>query len=349
MGYRSIMVGTDGSQTATRAVRAAASLARSFMGARVQIVCAHGVGGVDEDGAGEVLRYAREAVRAEGVETTTHTGQGDPDSVITELAEQQDTDLIVVGSVGMGKARRFRLGGIAEQVAHGAPCDVLIVHTTEGDERKEPYRHVVIGTDGSATATEATRKGFELAEVTGATVTLVYVGDPLIGAIVLEQTAADRPGSATTLSRVEDGDPAERIVEVAGKDAADLVVVGNKGFAGARRYLLGSIPVKVAHEAPTDVLVAKTVGRSIDDLAPGHGGLVDVGGRKLAVFKGEDGSLVALSPRCQHLGCTVDWNDAEQTWDCPCHGSRYAREGEVIKGPAKKPLDREDLPEASGR
>ncbi|HEV3473832.1 MAG TPA: universal stress protein [Actinomycetota bacterium] len=347
MGYRSIMVGTDGSETATRAVRAATTLAKSFMGAQVQIVCAHGAGGVDEEVAKEVLRYAREAVRAQGLETRTHMRAGDPDSVITELAERQGADLIVVGNVGMGKARRFKLGGIAEQVAHGAPCDVLIVHTTEGDERTEPYRRVVIGTDGSATATEAARKGFELAEVTDATVTLVYVGDPLIGAIVLEQTAADRPGSATVNSRVEDGDPAERIVEIAGKDAADLVVVGNKGFAGARRYLLGSIPVKVAHESPTDVLVAKTVGRSIDDLAPGHGGLVDVGGRKLAVYKAEDGSVVALSPRCQHMGCTVDWNDADQTWDCPCHGSRYARDGEVIKGPAKKNLDREELVEPS--
>ena len=348
MGYRSIMVGTDGSETATRAVRAAAGLAKSFMGAEVQIVCAHGAG-VDEDTAKEVLRYAREMVRAEGLETRTHMRAGDPDSVITELAELRGADLIVVGNVGMGKARRFRLGAIAEQVAHGAPCDVLIVHTREGPERAEPYRHVVIGTDGSATATEATRKGFELAEVTGATVTLVYVGDPLIGAIVLEQTAADRPGAATVSSRVEDGDPAERIVDIAGKDAADLVVVGNKGLAGARRYLLGSIPAKVAHEAPTDVLVAKTVGRSIDDLAPGHGGLVDVGGRKLAVYKAEDGSLIALSPRCQHMGCTVDWNDPEQTWDCPCHGSRYSRDGEVIKGPAKKALDREELPEAFGR
>jgi Rieske Fe-S protein len=74
-----------------------------------------------------------------------------------------------------------------------------------------------------------------------------------------------------------------------------------------------------------------------------------VAGRRVAVYKAEDGSLIALSPRCQHMGCTVDWNDAEQTWDCPCHGSRYARDGAVIKGPAKKDLDREELPEAAER
>jgi Rieske Fe-S protein len=107
--------------------------------------------------------------------------------------------------------------------------------------------------------------------------------------------------------------------------------------------LLGSVPNQVAHEAPVDVLIAKTVGRTVDDLAPGHGGLVDVDGRRLAVYKAEDGSLVALSPRCTHMGCTVDWNDADATWDCPCHGSRYAKEGRVIQGPAKEDLDRASL------
>jgi nucleotide-binding universal stress UspA family protein/nitrite reductase/ring-hydroxylating ferredoxin subunit len=342
MGYRNVMVGTDGSETAAMAVGAAAAVARRF-GAVVQIVCAHG-GPVDESSAVEVLRYAREAVRSQGVETKTHMRAGEPAEVMKGLAEQHGIDVIVVGNVGMGRARRFRLGGIAEEVAHEAPCDVLIVHTR--DEQADPegqYRHLLVGTDGSATATEAARKGFELAEILGADVTLVHVGDPLVGAVVLDDTARGRPGSAEVHTEALEGDPAGRIVERAGKGDVDLVVVGNKGMAGPRRYLLGSVPSKVAHESPVDVLIAKTVGRTVDDLAPGHGGLVDVQGRRLAVYKAEDGSLILLSPRCQHMGCTVDWNDAERTWDCPCHGSRYKFDGGVIRGPAKKNLDRVDL------
>jgi nucleotide-binding universal stress UspA family protein/nitrite reductase/ring-hydroxylating ferredoxin subunit len=348
VAYRTIMVGTDGSTTAERATRAATRLA-GRLGAQLRIVTAFG-GNLDQAAATAVLRDARGVVRAQGVETKTHLQQGSPDEVITALAEREGADLIVVGNVGMGKASRFRLGGIAEQVAHGAPCDVLIVHTREDRPDAGAYRNVLTGTDGSATASEAARKAFELAEMLDASVTLIHVGDPLLGAIVLEQTAKDRPGAATVRTEaMEDGDPADRIIEVASRGDVDLVLVGNKGIAGARRYLLGSIPSKVAHGSPADVLIAKTVGRTLDDIAPGHGGLVDVEGRRVAVYKAEDGSVISLSPRCQHMGCTVDWNDAEQTWDCPCHGSRYARDGEVIKGPAKKSLDREQLPEPYGR
>jgi Rieske Fe-S protein len=201
-----------------------------------------------------------------------------------------------------------------------------------------------VGPDGSATASEAARKGFELAEILGADVTLVHVGDPLVGAVVLEEAAKSRPGAAAVRGETLEGDPAGRIVEVAGRGEIDLVVVGNKGLAGTRRYILGSVPAKVAHESPVDVLIAKTVGRTVDDLAPGHGGLVDAGGRRLAVYRAEDGTITALSPRCQHMGCTVDWNDADRTWDCPCHGSRYDWEGRVIKGPAKRDLDPASLP-----
>ncbi|MGH2709961.1 MAG: universal stress protein [Actinomycetota bacterium] len=342
MAYRTIMVGTDGSTTATRATRSATRLAQR-LGAQLQIVTAFG-GNLDQAAATAVLRDARAAVRAEGVETKTHLQQGSPDEVITRMADQMGADLILVGNVGMGKANRFRLGGIAEKVAHGAPCDVLIVHTREDRPDAGAYSNVLAGTDGSATATEATRKAFELAEILGASVTLLHVGDPLLGAITLEKATKDRPGEANVRTEtIEDGDPADRIIEVAGRGEVDLVLVGNKGLAGARRYLLGSIPSKIAHGSPVDVLIAKTVGRTLDDIAPGHGGLVDVEGRRVAVYKAGDGSVTALSPRCQHMGCTVDWNDSDKSWDCPCHGSRYKADGNVFQGPATKDLDREEI------
>jgi nucleotide-binding universal stress UspA family protein/nitrite reductase/ring-hydroxylating ferredoxin subunit len=342
MPYRRILVGTDGSETAAVALRTATGLAKR-VGGEVHIVCAHG-NGMDEKGAARVLSEARQTVRDQGVETKTHMRGGEPAPVVLDVADVQGADLIVVGNVGMGKARRFKLGGIAEQVAIASPCDLLIVHTKDREGTDGEYEHLLIGTDGSPTATEAARKGTELARAVGAEVTFVLVGDPLVGAVVLEEAAKAASGVQRVHTRTEDGDPAVRLVAAARDAHADLVVVGNKGMAGTRRYLLGSIPSRVAHGSPVDVLVAKTVGRSIDDLAPGHGGLVLVEGRRLAIYKAEDGSVISLSPRCQHMGCTVDWNDADRTWDCPCHGSRYRFDGAVIKGPATKDLDRAEQP-----
>jgi Rieske Fe-S protein len=99
----------------------------------------------------------------------------------------------------------------------------------------------------------------------------------------------------------------------------------------------------VAHYCPSDVLIVRTVGLGIDDIEPDHGGVVDVGGKRLAVYRDPSGQVTMLSPRCAHMGCTVDWNDADKTWDCPCHGSRYAKSGDLVRGPATKGLSKVDL------
>jgi glycine/D-amino acid oxidase-like deaminating enzyme/nitrite reductase/ring-hydroxylating ferredoxin subunit len=84
----------------------------------------------------------------------------------------------------------------------------------------------------------------------------------------------------------------------------------------------------------------------LEALEPGGGAVVRIGGETLAVSRDENGSLMAVSPRCTHLGCFVSWNRAEQTWDCPCHGSRYLANGTLIQGPAVSDLARRDVPPA---
>jgi Rieske Fe-S protein len=64
---------------------------------------------------------------------------------------------------------------------------------------------------------------------------------------------------------------------------------------------------------------------------------------KLAVYRDEQGSLHAVSAVCTHMGCLVEWNSAERTWDCPCHRSRFRTDGTVIHGPAKHNLERHEL------
>jgi glycine/D-amino acid oxidase-like deaminating enzyme/nitrite reductase/ring-hydroxylating ferredoxin subunit len=89
--------------------------------------------------------------------------------------------------------------------------------------------------------------------------------------------------------------------------------------------------------------------RSIDSLRPGEGDIVRHDGEKVAAYRDEDGSLVAVSTRCTHLGCQVSWNPAERSWDCPCHGSRFAPDGEVLHGPAVHRLERKPLDRTSTR
>ena len=83
----------------------------------------------------------------------------------------------------------------------------------------------------------------------------------------------------------------------------------------------------------------------VDSLSLGRGEIVQIDGKELAVAPDRDGSVHAVSPVCTHLGCLVAWNGAEGTWDCPCHGSRFAADGAVLEGPATEPLERFDLPE----
>jgi glycine/D-amino acid oxidase-like deaminating enzyme/nitrite reductase/ring-hydroxylating ferredoxin subunit len=81
-------------------------------------------------------------------------------------------------------------------------------------------------------------------------------------------------------------------------------------------------------------------GRASEDLAPGEGDIVSHDGHKVAGYRDADGRLHAVSTRCTHLGCQVRFNSAEDTWDCPCHGSRFSVDGEILNGPATRPLER---------
>jgi glycine/D-amino acid oxidase-like deaminating enzyme/nitrite reductase/ring-hydroxylating ferredoxin subunit len=86
---------------------------------------------------------------------------------------------------------------------------------------------------------------------------------------------------------------------------------------------------------------------ALDRLEPGQGAVVRVDGETMAVSRNEDGFLTAVSPRCTHLGCFVSWNRAEQSWDCPCHGSRFLPDGTVIEGPAVDDLASRQVPESA--
>jgi nucleotide-binding universal stress UspA family protein len=145
------------------------------------------------------------------------------------------------------------------------------------------FRSIVVGTDGSDTAGKAVDEAIDLAKALGASISLVSAYEPVPKARLREearQTPADiqwmvnpREEVDATLSDAADvvreaglevevcareGDPADAILDVAEERSADLIVIGNKGMTGARRFLLGSVPNKVSHHAPCSVLIVRT-------------------------------------------------------------------------------------------
>jgi nitrite reductase/ring-hydroxylating ferredoxin subunit len=89
---------------------------------------------------------------------------------------------------------------------------------------------------------------------------------------------------------------------------------------------------------------SQSIVHSLDSIEPGGGAVMNLGRGKIAVWKGDDGTPHAFSASCTHKGCTVTWNNADRTWDCPCHGSIFSCDGGVIHGPAVEPLPARKLP-----
>ena len=77
----------------------------------------------------------------------------------------------------------------------------------------------------------------------------------------------------------------------------------------------------------------------IDELPKGHGGIVEMDGKKVGAYKDEEGNIFVVSTRCPHLGCQLEWNPDEKSWDCPCHGSRFDYRGNLIDNPAQTNLE----------
>jgi Rieske Fe-S protein len=108
-----------------------------------------------------------------------------------------------------------------------------------------------------------------------------------------------------------------------------------KPLAQARRFVAEN--VDVAKQYAKDRLDRGEVG-SVAAVPRGEGRLVRVRGKMVAAYRAHDGRLQCFSAVCTHLGCHVQWNDAEASWDCPCHGSRFDTAGRVVNGPAVKAL-----------
>jgi nucleotide-binding universal stress UspA family protein/nitrite reductase/ring-hydroxylating ferredoxin subunit len=342
LAYRRIVVATDGSDSAETAERLAAALA-GVGGARLSIAHAYS----NPDRAKEAVARAVEIAEKEGALADVVLSTDAPDEAILTVASDTDADLIVIGSVGLATSDQL-FGSVPRRVVTHAPCDVLLTRPRNLSNREPgtaPYRRILIATDGSSTADRASRKGYALAHRLEASVTLVFVGHPKTGELVLKDTVASigEESGVTSAIEIRTGDPAREIVDAAAVEGYDLVVIGNRGLSGAKAMFLGSVPKDVAETAPCDVLVARTVAQNLEEIAPGEGGIVKLGDHKVAVYRDTKGKVTTLSAKCTHQGCTVKWDAGENGWLCPCHGSRYSPTGQVVNGPAERPLAPTDL------
>lgn len=119
------------------------------------------------------------------------------------------------------------------------------------------------------------------------------------------------------------------------------------------RLTLGKLPRAAAENVDYPLYLLKDWFKSGERsspsmLKPGEGAIFKIAGHRCAVSRDLRGELIVVTPICTHFGCCVHWNGTEHTWDCPCHGSRFGADGNVINGPAAVPLERYALIDALG-
>lgn len=265
-----VLVGTDGSPTAQRAVDAAGQVARALgvpitvatgwyrdhLDEMSEMTNAHGdrveAGATNSSWATDVVVDAAATLRTAGCEDVhTATPEGGPADALVKLSDEHPDTLVVVGTVGLGSTTERLLGNVPHQLTHHAHADLLLVSHADY-ATSESWKTVALATDGSATAGFAVDRGIALVAALGATSTLLTVATSEDrGLRAFEKTPAPTDDTRVAVGR----DVASTLTEAAAD--FDLLVLGNKGMSGPSR-LLGSVANSVTHHLPTDLLLVNT-------------------------------------------------------------------------------------------
>jgi glycine/D-amino acid oxidase-like deaminating enzyme/nitrite reductase/ring-hydroxylating ferredoxin subunit len=285
-------------------------------------------------------------------------------AIITASAAVFATNSPVSGTVKLHtKEMPMRTYAIAARVPKGSVPDALIWDTLEAyhyvrlQEADDGHDWLIVGGEDhrSGEATDMDRRIASLAEWTRrrypsfGDVELSWSGQ-VLETVDYMPFSGRNPGGKKVF--VHTGDSGQGITNgVAGALTIAPLVVGDesrfaqildpsrktpsppalKEFAEG---VAGAVKNLAEHVLPGEI-------GSPDELAPGEGGIMRSGLHKLAVYKDLDGQVIRCSAVCTHVGCQVKWNPFERCWDCPCHGSQFAPNGQVLNGPAIKPLSAE--------
>jgi nucleotide-binding universal stress UspA family protein len=259
--YAEIVVGTDGSDSATHAVRVAAQLAKGF-GAPLFVVNAWTESGSEAYlAASGVTTAAAEIAEKAGVRDVRRlepAAVGTPADALIAVAEDHPDSLLVVGGRGLDNAIERFGGNVAHQLTHHSPVDLLVARP----DGPEAITSIAIATDGSATATRAVYQGVALAQAIDVVPRLLTVGKEhdegaqVLAAIV--DDLAKRGARVGTEVLIASGTRQVSSVLVEASADYDLLVIGNRGMSGPSR-LLGSVSNRVTHEFATSLLLVRTV------------------------------------------------------------------------------------------
>ncbi|GAB4390106.1 MAG: universal stress protein [Thermodesulfovibrionales bacterium] len=280
--YRKILVAFDGSSDSRNALRQALRLAEaegcwikvlavapSYEG-DLELVGVRDIGGVVRGAAEGLLREAEDLARAERGSIMTGLEQGEAYERIVEVAKAENCDLIMMGRRGQHRLERMLMGTVTAMVIGHSPIDVLVV--PGGAELG--WKNILACTDGSKYSESATERALNHVKARGGRVTVlsvVFVNDEFYalspGAVEsliekswqrLEKIQKKAEGLGVEADfLVRDGEPHQRIIEVAGDRGADVIFMGSHGRTGLRKLLMGSVTEKVVGLADCPVLIVK--------------------------------------------------------------------------------------------
>lgn len=297
--FNKILVPLDGSQLAELALKPALQVAQAAQAELILLRSMIPVYTTMPVVAGEYEwawpEYAREQVRSEAREyleavrnrytqanlaLRTLAVEGDAASMILDVAEEEDVDLIVMAPHGWSGANKLLLGSVTERVLHQATCPVFVVRTAQ------PIARVLLTLDGSPLAETAVAPGLALAEALGARTTLLAINEPItvsskLGLQQKWQSSAEGQ-QAQQQNRTEkeqylryvvarfgdeleneiayeviEGPPVEKILEFADLHGIDLIVMSTHGRTGLRRWLYGSVTARVMRSSQSSMLIIR--------------------------------------------------------------------------------------------
>lgn len=200
--------------------------------------------------------------KKEGIEPKTILDEyTDPAESIIQEADRGKYDLIVIGSRGKSEGETYSLGSVADKVATHASCSVFVV------KRGTRISKILVGVDGSEDSKKALKHAVELASKFKASITLLHVQQSLsfelkpefakqVGESILSDVSSEVKGVKFD-KKLEFGNPAETLINVADKGKYDIIVVGKRGVSTVKRFFLGSISDDVSHHAKCSVLIVK--------------------------------------------------------------------------------------------
>ena len=300
--FSKILVCSDGSEGALTAARMGAQIAQKFHSAVLLIhtyalavaayptfqagmwelpVIEEGMNSYAEEARAALKEHTGKIFDAAGIPYESLLERGHPVEAITRIARQRDVDLIVVGSRGLSDVSSFLMGSVSEGTLHHAHCPVLIVRGNHAPQQAQELHTILLASDGSQGACQATAAALEIAQKFAASLSVLNVLDASSLAYCLSPYLPadnDNPhtGAERLLAKItkditmdaiqagvprsfhqETGNPAETIVGYADRHDASLIVVGCRGMGTFESLLLGSVSNRVAHYSRRSVLVTR--------------------------------------------------------------------------------------------